>query len=122
VSQGLQNFSYRINYNNTHRQGILGNDLYMRNAITANFTADFFKNHLKINLTSIGSFDDNVYADRGAIGAAVIMDPTMPVFQAGSPYDGYFEYTNPDGSVVSLAPRNPVALLRQNNNSARNQR
>jgi TonB-dependent starch-binding outer membrane protein SusC len=122
VSEGFQNFNYRVNFNNTARQGILGNDLYRRNAFTVNLGSSLLDNSLKLNLTSIGSFDDNVFANQGAIGSAVSFDPTQPVFEAGSPYGGFFEFTQPNGDPIALAPRNPVALLKQNDNKARSQR
>ena len=121
-SEGFQNFSYRVNYNNTNKQGVLLTDLYKRNAITLNLDGSLFDNHLKLKLTSIGSFDDNTYADTGAIGAATNFDPTQPIYDANSPFDGYFEYTQPNGDPIKLAPRNPVAMLRQNENKARNKR
>ncbi|MBA3986565.1 MAG: SusC/RagA family TonB-linked outer membrane protein, partial [Flavobacteriales bacterium] len=122
VSEGFENFNYRVNFNNTMRQGVLGNDLFQRNAITLNLRSSLLNNSLKLNLTSVGSFDDNVYANRGAIGGAVSFDPTQPVLDPGSPFDGFFEYTQPDGSPITLAPRNPVALLDQTNNRARSKR
>ncbi len=122
VSEGFENFNYRVNFNNTARQGILGNDLFQRNALTLNLGSTLFQNSLKLNLTSVGSFDDNVYANRGAIGGAVSFDPTQPVFAEGSAFDGFFEYTQPDGTPITLAPRNPVALLDQTNNRARSKR
>lgn len=121
-SQGFENFTYRVNYNNTNKEGILRRDLYRRNAINLNLTGSLFDDNLKLYLTSIGSFDDNYYADEGAISNAVRFDPTQPIFQPGNQFGGYFEYTNPDGGVNTLAPRNPVALLEQNDNKARNKR
>src|SRR5690606_32273567 len=107
---------------NANREGILGNDLYTRNALNINLNSNLFNNSLKLSLTSKGSFDDNVFADRGAIGSAVAFDPTMPIYSDGSAFDGFFEYTETNGKPVLLAPKNPVALLKQNNNKARNKR
>jgi TonB-linked SusC/RagA family outer membrane protein len=122
VSEGFEHFNYRVNYNNTARQGILGNDLFRRNALTLNLGSNLLNDHLKFNLTSVGSFDDNVYANTGAIGSAISFDPTQPVFDPGSPFDGFFEFTQPNGDPISLAPRNPLALLKQNDNKARSKR
>lgn len=121
-SQGFKNFTYRVNYNNTNRQGILKKDLYTRNALNVNLTGNLFDNHLKLNLTSKGSFDDNSFANRGAIGNAIRFDPSQPVYQEGSHFDGFFEYVDGSGNVIALAPRNPLALLRQSQNKARNKR
>lgn len=121
-SQGFKNFSYRVNLNNTMRQGTLDTDLYKRSAVSINLTGDLFNNSLKLNLSSRGSFDDNVYADRGAIASAINFDPTKPVYEPGSSFGGFYEYTQANGNPIALAPKNPVALLKQNNNKARNMR
>ncbi|OAB78703.1 SusC/RagA family TonB-linked outer membrane protein [Cochleicola gelatinilyticus] len=120
-SQGFENFSYRINYNNTNKQGILRKDLYRRNALNVNLNASLFDDHLKFALTTKGSFDDNFYADTGAIGNAIVFDPTQPIRQGGA-FGGYFEFTQPNGNPEALSPRNPVALLEQNDEKARNKR
>ncbi|PKP27129.1 MAG: SusC/RagA family TonB-linked outer membrane protein [Bacteroidetes bacterium HGW-Bacteroidetes-2] len=121
-SEGFEKFNYRVNYNNTSRQGILGNDLFRRNAITLNLGSSLLKDNLKLNLTSVGSFDDNVFANRGAIRNAIVFDPTQPIFSDGSPFDGFFEYVQPNGDPIALAPKNPVAQLEQDDNKARSKR
>lgn len=122
VSEGFEHFNYRVNFNNTARQGILGNDLFRRNAFTVNLGSNLLNDHLKLNFTSVGSFDDNVYAERGAIGSAVSFDPTQNVLDMSSPFGGFFEFTQPNGAPIALATRNPVALLKQNDNQSRSKR
>ena len=122
VSQGFEQFQYRANFNISNKEGILRKDLFRRTALTLNLNSNFFDNSLKINLTTKGSLNDNVYAEKGAIGGATAFDPTQPVYSEGSIFDGFFEYTQPDGSPVTLAPRNPVAQLVQDDNRARNKR
>ena len=51
------------------------------------------------------------FANEGAIGSSVSMDPTKPIYSGGSDYNGYWEWLNNDGSPNNLAPRNPVGLL-----------
>lgn len=59
-----------------------------------------------------GSEINNVFANRGAIGNAVRFDPTQSVYDATSPYDGYFLLINSStGAQYNLAPTNPMALL-----------
>jgi len=122
ATQGFEHFSYRVNLNSTSKQGVLKNDLYQRNALNLNLRGDLFDNHLKLALTSKGSLDNNTYANRGAIGAAIAFDPTKPVYDEGSPFDGFYEYTNADGSVITLAPKNPLAQLEQDDNRAKSKR
>jgi len=122
ASQGFEHFTYRVNFNNTNKQGVLKNDLYTRNAFSLNLRGDLFDNHLKLALTSIGSLDNNTYANRDAIGAAIAFDPTKPVYQEDSPFDGFYEYTDADGNAITLAPKNPLAQLEQDNNRAKSKR
>lgn len=66
-------------------------------------------------------FAKNRFADGGAVGAALTMDPTHPVktdepeFQRFGGYWQWFE-KNTDGTFKSIntnATKNPVALLEQ---------
>lgn len=83
-----------------------------------NYEHRLLDDHLKVNLTSKGSFVDNRFADEGAIGSALFFDPTQPV--EGN-FGGYFEFEDEDG-VRDLAPRNPVSLLLQRDNRQRAKR
>ena len=122
VSQGFSNFTYRANFNAAYKEGVLINDLYRRNAINLNLTGNLLDNHVKLVLTTKGSFDDNFYANNGAIGGATAFDPTQSIYQEGSPFDGYFEYTDTNGDPLNLAPRNPLAQLQQDDNKSRTKR
>lgn len=123
-SQGFETFNYRISLNHTYQNGILRTDTYQRDAINLALTKRLLDNSLKLTLTSKGIVDKNRFANRGAIGAAVSMDPTQPVYDPTSPFDEFFEFRtgNEIGDQIVLAPRNPVALLMQNDNRAKNKR
>src|SRR5699024_7511352 len=115
VSQGFDNFYYRVNYNNTSQTGLLKTDLYERNALNLALNADLLDNDLKLTLTAKGSIDGNRFADEGAIGAAINFDPTHPVYDPTSPYGGYYEHRMANGVAMQQATRNPLALLQQYN-------
>ncbi len=124
VTQGFKDFSYRVNFNHTSQTGVLKTDLYQRNAVNLALNQDLFDNSLKLTLTSKGIIDQNGYADEGAIGAAISFDPTQPVYDPTSPFDGYFEFRtgNTIDSEMRQATRNPLALLEQRQNNAKNKR
>ena len=57
-------------------------------------------------------YTENTFANRDAIGNATAFDPTQPVFDASSPYDGYFSWIDPSTNAqYNLAQTNPVALI-----------
>ena len=123
-SQGFETFNYRISLNHTYQNGILRTDTYQRDALNLALTKRFLDSDLKLTLTSKGIVDKNRFANRGAIGAAIAMDPTQPIYDPTSPFDGFFEFRtgNEIGDQIVLAPRNPVALLMQDDNRAKNKR
>jgi iron complex outermembrane receptor protein len=123
-SQGFDSFNYRISLNHTYQNGILRTDTYQRDALNLALTQRLLDNNLKLTITSKGIVDKNRFANRGAIGAAIAMDPTQPIYDPTSPFDGFFEFRTGDqiGDQIVLAPRNPLALLMQNDNRAKNKR
>jgi iron complex outermembrane receptor protein len=118
VSKGFENSSIRVNYNLANQNGILKTSQYRRNALNLNYEHRLLDDHLKMNITSKGSFVDNRFADEGAIGSALAFDPTQSV--QGN-YGGYFEHEDGDG-VRNLAPRNPLSLLQLRDNRQRAKR
>ncbi|WP_189603452.1 SusC/RagA family TonB-linked outer membrane protein [Salinimicrobium marinum] len=122
VSQGFENFTYRVNYNNTSQTGVLRTDTYERNALNLALNQDLFDGDLKLSLTAKGSIDRNKFANQDAIGAAVNFDPTQPVYDENSRYDGFYEWSDANGVALQQATRNPVALLMQRDNGGRTQR
>lgn len=111
----------RISFGNTYQEGLRLTNTFNRNTASAAFNPTFLNNTLKINVNVNYSNQKNRFAD-AVEGSAIIFDPTQPVYEAGSPYGGYFEYYNPPTWVggppsLQLAPRNPVAQLMQTNDT-----
>src|SRR5690606_35559209 len=67
--------------------------------------------HLKIELNGRGSYTENSFGNRDAIGAAVDFDPTQSIYDENSPFANYFTWLNAQGGQNSLTPTNPVALV-----------
>lgn len=115
VSGSLKNMPYRISVGYLGQQGILKTDNLKRTTATISLNPVFLNGHLNVSLNVTGALSQSRFANQGAIGSAVSFDPTQPVFEKGSPYGGYWEWTNASG-LMSLGTRNPVALLEQNYN------
>lgn len=115
ATQGFENFRYRVNFSNTEQTGVLKTDYYGRNSLNIALTQDLLDNALQLTLTSKGILEENSFADQGAIGGAIAFDPTQPVYDPTSPFDGYFEFRdgNTTNDEMRLATRNPLATLEQ---------
>ncbi|WP_445957530.1 SusC/RagA family TonB-linked outer membrane protein [Yeosuana sp.] len=94
------------------RGGILDRDNFKRTTASISLTPSLLDDHLKIELNARGMYTENTFANRDAIGSATAFDPTQPVFDASSPYDGYFSWIDPSTNAqYNLAQTNPVALI-----------
>ncbi|MEH0157810.1 TonB-dependent receptor [Limibacter armeniacum] len=106
-------FRASVGYNNS--QGILENTSMERTTMALSLTPKFLDDHLKVNTNVKGVFIKNNFGEEGAIGNAITMDPTQPIYDA----DGnYFAWYNGDGETNLNAPQNPVAMINQKTNTA----
>ena len=120
IRGGNETINYRGSVGYTNQTGTLLTSKFERATYNLSVTSKLFDDHLKIDLNNKVSLVKNRFADTGAIGNAIGFDPTQPVYQAGSPYGGYFEWLQSDGvtPIAVGAPRNPVALLQQRTNKS----
>lgn len=122
LSEGFDNSSYRVGIGYMYQEGILKTGQFTRPSISMNFRQNLFDNSLKMDFNLRGSWVKDRFADDGAIGGSVSFDPTKPVYSNSPEFGGYWEWLNDDGSVNTLAPRNPVGQLNQNTDNANTQR
>lgn len=118
LSEGFENSSYRFAIGYAYQEGILKTGQFTRPSIALNFKQNLFDNTLKMDFNIRGSWVQDEFADGGAIGNAVNFDPTKPIYSGQPQYGGYWEWANNDGTLNTLAPRNPVGQLNQNTDSA----
>jgi TonB-dependent starch-binding outer membrane protein SusC len=112
----------RLTIGNTYQQGARLTNDFTRNTVSVALNPRFFKDHLKINVSANYANERNRFAD-GVEGTAIRFDPTQPVFNANSPFGGFFEYqaATPNG-LAPNSPRNPVAQLLQTDDRGINNR
>ena len=123
LSEGFDNSSYRVAFGYNYQEGILKTNVFKRPSISLNFRQNLFDNSLKMDFNLRGSWVNNNFGDDGAIGGSVSFDPTKPIYSEQPEFGGYWEWLNEnDGSVNTLAPRNPVGQLMQNSNSGNTER
>jgi iron complex outermembrane receptor protein len=123
VEKGYENTSIRASLGHNNENGTLLKSGYERTSLSLNVIQKLLNNDLKLTFTSQFASEQIRNADTGAIGAAVLFDPTQPIFSGSNLYGGYFEYTNSTGPEPN-APRNPLGMLNSldselDNNQAR---
>ncbi len=109
----IKSLPYRVSVGFTDQQGVLKTDRFERISYGLNLNPGFFENRLQLNFGIKGANSQNRFAEREAISAALAFDPTQPVFAdnnfGGYNYTAQLNNSNPN----TLAPSNPLALLRQ---------
>ncbi|HEX5742477.1 MAG TPA: TonB-dependent receptor [Flavobacteriaceae bacterium] len=111
-SEGGINYRTSVGYSN--QNGILLTDNLQRTSYAVSLNKLFFDDHLKIDLNSKTAVIKNRFANNGAIGSAVAMDPTQPVRIDNQLYGGYFQWLQANNLPIAIgATKNPVALLEQ---------
>nr|WP_321408508.1 TonB-dependent receptor [uncultured Carboxylicivirga sp.] len=102
---------YRASVGYTNQNGILKTSNMERFTGSFSVTPQMLDKHLSVNLNGRGMYIKNRFADQGAIGSAISMDPTQPIYDENSPYGGYWSWTGNDGNILNVATKNPVSLL-----------
>lgn len=105
-----------LGYNET--EGVVKTNDYERVTASLRLTPKFFDDHLKIDFNAKGTLvDKNSVDEGGAIGGAVNMDPTKPIYDKNSIFDGFYQLLqSPDNANAPNAragSSNPLGVLLQ---------
>ena len=108
LSGAYEKVPYRLSIGYTDENGILENTDLQR--ITGSLSVDpvFLDGSLKVNMNIKGMSTENNFGDSGAIGSAINMDPTQPVYDDNVYSAGYFQWAN---YGANLGTPNPVEQL-----------
>lgn len=106
---------YRVSLGYHNQDGTLKTSNLTRETIAVNLNPTLFDDHLQVNLNGKLMNMDNRFANQDAIGGAVRMDPTQPVYDEKG-LNGYFWWNYGKGTQTidncnTMAQLNPVALL-----------
>ena len=129
ISGGLKNMPYRATVGYTKQNGVIKTSDFERYTASFNVSPSLFDDHLKFNINGKGMIAKSNYADTGAIGSAIWMDPTKPVYSSRDEYKnfaGYWQWTKPGNFGDSTWPlmhdtnttHNPVSQLNTRSDKA----
>lgn len=102
---------YRLSIGYTDQDGILKTSNFKRTTVGLSLTPTLLDEHLKVNFNVNGAFIKHAFANQGAIGAAVQMDPTKPVNSLDGTYGGYWAWLDNNGIPLTQPTSNPMSLL-----------
>lgn len=128
VKNKVVDMPYRASIGYTLQNGTLKTSQMQRVTGAINLNPSFLDKHLTFNLNAKGMYIYNRYADGGAVGSALVFDPTRPINDdTYKEFGGYYQ-TPKDGSDLNdpswthlsntNTPQNPVALLNLKNDRA----
>lgn len=107
----------RLSLGYMETQGLVKTNDYERITASMKLSPRFFDDHLKVDLNAKGIVSDkNAIDEGGALGGAIKMDPTKPIFDPSGAglFGGYYQNTVLDGAFTALDGQwNPVAILMQ---------
>ena len=104
----------RFSFGVTKQEGALLTSQFDRRNLSLAINPTFLDNHLKVNVNTNLSYEDNRFADSGNISSALRYDPTQTVYDPTSPFGGFYQHRN--GNTLLLGGSNPVASLLQTRN------
>ncbi|CAM1368674.1 SusC/RagA family TonB-linked outer membrane protein [Tenacibaculum xiamenense] len=111
-----------FSFGHTKSEGIVKTNDYERYSLSLRLTPKFLNDRLKVDVNAKGIFaDKNAIDEGGALGGAVNMDPTKPIFDNSSNgFGGFYQTTRLNDEDPTQATKllldgqfNPVALLMQ---------
>jgi iron complex outermembrane receptor protein len=112
ISGNALNTPYRVSLGYLNEEGTLKTGKMERLSGAINLTPRFIQDRLRVDINARGTHINNRYANKDAIASAAAFDPTQSVYDADSPYGGYYTWVSA-GVPNNNATKNPVALLNQ---------
>ncbi len=127
IAGGTKNMPYRVSVGFNASDGIIKTSWMRRATGSVNLAPSFLDDHLTFNITAKYMYEKNRYVDAGAaVGSALAMDPTRPVYGSGDIYNkvtgGYYQNLQPSSGFADpewtqttnlQSPQNPLAYLNQ---------
>ena len=109
---------FRASLGYLNQQGVIKTSQFERFSGALNLNPTFLDGALQANLNLRRVVSRSRFAETGAIGAAVAMDPTKPIYSDDFTFGGYYQWTDADGNFNPNATVNPLSILEQRRNEA----
>ncbi|WP_316742400.1 TonB-dependent receptor [Pedobacter antarcticus] len=116
ISGSFKDIPYRVSAGYLDQKGLLITDRLKRASGGITINPTFFDKHLKVDLNLKGTISESRFANQDAVGAAIQFDPTQSIY-ANNQFGGYYEWVGSTGQLNPNAPRNPLGLIEQKNNT-----
>ena len=118
---------YRVAVTYTNNNGILINSKMDRATVGFNLTPEFLEGRLKVNANAKGYWVKNQFSNSGAVGGAVTMDPSAPLYNNAQMsanslpgyklWNGYYSQMN--GTAFNTnGVNNPIAVASDRDDKA----
>lgn len=109
-------FRASLGYNET--EGVVKTNDYERITASLRLSPKFFDDHLKVDINAKGTVvDKNSIDDGAALGGAISMDPTKPIYDNNSIFGGFYQQLqapdNPNDPNAKIGAGNPLGVLLQ---------
>ena len=112
LSGSVKSVPYRVSLGYLNQDGVLKTSNFERASLGVSLNPSFLDDHLKTNVNFKGAKTNSVFANEGAISAAIIYDPTQPVYTDNEEFGGFFQWKR-NNAFNTVAPTNPISLLEQ---------
>ena len=108
VSGSTKFLPYQATIGYTNQSGIMKNTDMQRATGSITLNPSFLKNTLNITVNAKGMSTKHNFGDEGALGSALNMDPTQPIYDGNELSKGYYQWEN---YGANLGTPNPVQQL-----------
>lgn len=115
LSGSYKMLPYRASLGYTNQTGLLKTSGLERITGSLNLNPSFLDNHLTVTVNTKYMYIKNRFANWGAIATAMAFDPTHPVYDPTSTYNGYYYWKQISGAPITIATANPVSQLEDRN-------
>ena len=116
VMGAVKTLPYRVSLGYTDQQGIMKNTDMQRVTGSLSLDPTLLDGSLKINANLKGMITFHNFGDAGALGSAINMDPSQPVYADNPEYNGYYQWA---ARGAGLGTPNPVEQLMEVDNKSR---